>query len=348
MKTPKIAIVVLTYNGKNNLKDCFTSLKKQTYSNIALYFFDQRSEDGSYTYMRQHFPEVKSTQFPENSGFAKGNNDGMAIAFAEGASFCLLLNDDTEAEPDMVENVYNSYVQAKKTGKRVGLVQPTILLFDKRDKINSIGNAIHYLGFGYCKDFLKDRSEIDADREIASTSGAAVLVPKEYFETIGGLDEHFFMYNEDQNYAWRGMLQGYTHFVSARSIVYHKYDFHRRPLKIYHSEKNRIMILLQNYSAKTLFLLFPMLLLNEVIAVAYSPFGGYFVKKIASYWYVLTHISLIRQKRREVQQTRTVLDREIMKKFEPELTFEVMKNPLLKYIVNPIYRSYYHLLLKVI
>jgi GT2 family glycosyltransferase len=348
VKRPKIAVIVLTYNGKDNLKDCFTSLKKQTYPDLALYFFDQNSEDGSYEYMREYFPDVTSTQFPVNSGFAKGNNDGMAKAFSEGADLCLLLNDDTEAEPEMVEELYNSYVRAKKSGKRVGLIQPTILLFDQRNKINTVGNAIHYLGFGYCKDFQKDHPVLKADAEIASASGAALLIPKEYYDTIGGLDEDFFMYNEDQNLSWRGMLKGYTHFVSSRAILYHKYNFHRRPLKVYHSEKNRLMILFQNYSAKTLILILPVLLLNEMIAVLYSPFGGYFRKKMESYRYVLTHLGNIRKNRKKIQSQRSIPDKEILAKFEAELSFEVMKNPLLKYLINPVYRVYYRLLTAIV
>ena len=130
--------------------------------------------------------------------------------------------------------------------------------------------------------------------------------------------------------------------------MWHKYDFHRRPMKIYHSEKNRLMIVLENYSLKTLLLLSPALLLNELIAVLYSPFGGYFTKKISSYWYVVTHLGTICRKRKHVQSTCTVSDKTILKKFESELQFEMMKNPILTNIINPIYRLYYQLVMKII
>lgn len=347
-QTQKIAIVILTFNGRDNLETCLNSLLKQTYPNLVIYHYDQNSDDGSYEFVKENFPEVLSTKNKVNTGFAGGNNTGIHRAFKDGADFCLLLNDDTEAQPRMVEDLYRTYQNAVKKNTKVGLIQPTILLFDKRKKINSIGNAINYLGFGYCKDFMKTYSLIDEDQEIASASGAGMLISRKYYETVGVLDEDFFMYNEDQNYSWRGLMQGFTHYVSAKSILYHKYDFHRRPFKIYHSEKNRLMILLENYSLKTLLLISPILLLNELFALAYSPFGGYFTKKLSSYWYVMTHMGHIFRKRKTVQSVRTAPDREIIKKFEPDLEFDVMNNTIFKHIVNPLYRGYYRLLMRIL
>ncbi len=348
MKKPKISAVVLTHHGRDNLKECFDTLKAQTYENLSLYFFDQASTDGSFEFVKKNFPSVASTQFKENTGFAKGNNDGIKKALDEGADFCLVINDDIKADSKMVEELLSSYETAHNIHNKVGMIQPTILLYDKPKKINTIGNAIHYLGFGYCKDFLKPYKKFTKDIEAAFVSGAAILISKEYFETVGGFDEDFFMYNEDQNLSWRGLLQGYTHIVSAKSLMWHKYDFHRRAGKIYHSEKNRLMIVMENYSFKTLFFMTPILLLNELIATIYSPFGGYFTKKIASYWYVITHLPSILRKRKHVQSTRSIDDKAILLQFESELDFEMMKNPLLKKVVNPMYDLYYRFLMKIV
>jgi hypothetical protein len=339
-------VIVLTYNGKDNLKICLDSLRKQTYRNRSLYYYDQASHDGSHEYVKNNYPEVTCVRFPKNVGYAKGNNEGLKRAFNDGAEVCLVLNDDTESEPDMIEELIASFTRAQKKNRKVGLVQPTILLFDKRTQINTIGNAIHYLGFGFCKDFLKRHPLTKEDQEITSASGAAMLITKEYFESVGRYDEDFFMYNEDQNLSWRGLLKGYTHFVSARSILYHKYDFHRSPLKIYHSEKNRIMILFENYSARTLLFIFPIFFLNEIIAILYAPFGKCFTQKMSSYWYLATHIRQILSKRKKIQSNRTVPDKNVLEKFESELIFEVMKNPLLIYLINPLYHLYYNILLK--
>lgn len=341
-----VAVIVLTWNGRKHLRRCFDSLQNQTYRNYRLYFYDQASDDGSLEFVRREYPGIVTYQFPTRGGYAEGNNAALKKCFEAGADLCLLINDDTESDTHMIEELVLSYERAGKSMK-VGLVQPTVLLFDRRDSINSEGNAIHYLGFGYCKDFMKAYVARIEDMSIASASGAALLVSKEFYRDVGGFDEDFFMYNEDENYSWRGLLKGYVHMLSARSIVYHKYNFGRHAFKIYHSEKNRLMILLENYSALTLFLLFPMIAFNELIAVAYALISGYILKKLASYQYVLSHAPHILRKRQAIQSTRLVSDKLVMKRFESELLFEEMKNPLLRKIINPIFKAYYWLLLKI-
>lgn len=345
---PTVGVIVLTYNGKQNLKPCFSSLINQTYPRIRVYHFDQASTDGSHQFVRKHFPSVTATRLNENVGFAQGNNIGMKRAFADGADVCLLINDDTVAKPTMVEELIRTYLSMSELKENIGLVQPVILLHDQPQKINSIGNAIHYLGFGYCNNLGETYHHIEHDMPIASASGAAMLVSKKYHADIGGLDEDFFMYNEDQNYSWRGLLKGYDHVLSSRAILYHKYNFRRNPSKIYHSEKNRLMMLLENYSRTTLAFLFPLLISNEIAAIAYSLFSGYFVRKISSYWYVFAHVRHIARKRKTIQNTRTISDRKILTLFKPTMEFDEMRHPLVISVLNPIYNLYYRILLRIV
>lgn len=341
---PRVAVIVLTLNGMQNLDVCLSSLLRQTYSNYSIFFHDQASVDGSFDYVKKHFLSVKAFRFDKNIGYAKGNNIAMKNAFAGGADFCLLINDDTESEPDLLAELVSTYTRASRKSK-TGLIQPTILLFEERDKVNTIGNAIHYLGYGYCKDLRKPYVKRSSDRPISSASGAALLVSKKYYEDIGGFDEDFFMYNEDQNYSWKGLLRGYTHFVSTKAVLYHKYSFRRNKNKIFNSEKNRIMIVWENYAVPTLFLLFPVFFFGEVVSLGYSLASGYFVDKIRSYGYLIFHLGDVRKARKIVQKKRIVSDKEVIKQFESELVFEELKHPVLTYIVNPIFKAYYSLLM---
>ncbi len=337
----RVSVVVLSWNSIHHMEMCMKSLQNQTYQNLKICLYDQASTDGTVEYVKKHFPKVEITVFPENLAYARGNNLAMEKEFNAGADFCILLNDDTESDPDMVTSLIKTY---QNGGSSIGLVQPVVLLYEDRKIINTIGNAIHYLGFGYCKDYKKQYRPLEKDKQILSASGVALLVSKEYYSFVGSFDEDFFMYMEDENYSWRGLLKGKTHILSSQSLVYHKYSFKRNEHKIYHAEKNRIMIVLENYTLKTLVYMIPILIVNEVIAVTYSIFGGYFRRKMSSYAYILTHLKEIFKKRRIVQKTRIVNDKIILRRFESDLLFEEMKNPLLLYIVNPLYRLYYKLL----
>ncbi|MDD3662107.1 MAG: glycosyltransferase family 2 protein [Candidatus Dojkabacteria bacterium] len=348
MKNPSVSVVILSYNDSKFLPKNLGSLKKQTYDNFSVKVYDNCSDEDVASVVHKEYPDVPVKRFDSNLGFSKGNNEGMAEAFRNGADFCLLLNADTHAEPGMIEEMVSTYRRQKKAGVKVGLIQPVILLYQDPTKINTIGNAIHFLGFGYCRDYNKVYRKMKKDAPIAFVSGAGLLISKEYYRDVGGLDEDFFIYNEDQNLSWKGLMKGYTHFVSSRSVLYHHFDFHRRPFKIYHSEKNRIMMLFENYTSKTLAFMVPIIFLNEMAALIYSPFGGYLSHKLKSYWYVLTHWKEIADKRKRVQAERIVPDRDIIGLFDATFNFSVMNNFAIRHILNPLYAMYYKFLQKVV
>lgn len=346
----KVAILVLGYNSQDDLDECFSSLSAQTYKNTILYLLDNNSCDNSIGFIRQNFPKVNILDFKENLGYAGANNWGMEKAFSEGVDFCLVINADIKADKKMIENLVATYSQVVNKKDKVGLIQPVILLYDNPKKINTIGNSLNYLGFGFCKDFDKEYSQDLEDQEISSVSGACMLVSKEYYEDVGKFDEDFFMYNEDQNYSWRGLLKGYKHFLSSGAVMYHKYNFSRHGFKIYHSEKNRLMMLLENYELKTLFLLIPVLILNEFVFSGYTILQGWFFKKVKSYFYVLGHLGDILKKRKLIQKSRKKQDKEIISNFEYSVDFGAIsdsgfKTFIIKGIVNPLYALGYKILL---
>lgn len=334
----KVIVLVLGYKAIRYLDECIVSLTKQTYKNFEIWFGDNNSNDGSIGYLNKNFPKVKTFQFKENGGYAGGNNKLIKKAFENEADFCLVLNADTKSDQNLICELVNSYEESSENNK-VGLIQPLVMLYDKPEKINSAGNVIHYLGFGYCGGYMSDKIPKN-DKEIISVSGTAMLIPREYYESVGLFDEEFFMYNEDQDYSWRGLMMGYKHFLSVKSKIWHKYSFSKNENKWYHSEKNRLMMILKNYEKKTLLKLIPIIIFNEVAMLVYSLFDGWFFKKIKSYVFLFKNIEKIKNKRKNIQSTRSVKDKELMKMFESKLDFEIMNNLIIKIAINPIYRFY--------
>ncbi|MDO8611140.1 MAG: hypothetical protein Q7R95_11495, partial [bacterium] len=119
------------------------------------------------------------------------------------------------------------------------------------------------------------------------------------------------------------------------------YNFKRHSFKMYHSEKNRLMILLENYELKTLLILSPILIMNELLLIIYSIISGWFRSKMKSYNYIISHYLLIIRRRKIIQKNRITSDKEIWKQFESELNFEGM-NKTLQNLINPFYKGYYY------
>jgi GT2 family glycosyltransferase len=338
---PLVAVLVCCLNQRRFLPDCFQSLRRQDYGRFRTYLLDNASSDGSAEYVEVEYPECTVMRTGGNLGFATANNLGLRRAFADGAEFCVLLNTDTAAEPSMISELVTSYLTRLSTDASVGLVQATVLLFEQRDRVNTTGNALHYLGYGFCRDYFKLHVPLAEDRRILSASGAAMLISKRYYEAVGGFDDEFFVYNEDQNLSWRGLLQGFTHVVSARAIVYHKYAFREHSFKMYHSEKNRLMMLLENYTGRTLALLAPMLLLNEAMIVLHAAGNGWLWAKLRSYGYLLSAGRLILKRRQAVARTRTVKDGEIFREMDAALDFHGYQGWLIRRVVSPLMAGYH-------
>jgi len=334
----KVFVLILGYNDLKNLDECLSSLLNQDYKNYEIWFADNNSKDGSVEFINKKFSKIKTFQFKENSGYAGGNNRLIKKAFKFGADFCLVLNADTKVDKNLISTLVDSYKENSKKNK-VGLTQPVVMLYGQPNKINTIGNVIHYLGFGYCGNYLTKKIP-NKDKEITSVSGTAMLISSDYYKNVGLFDKDFFMYNEDQNYSWRGLMLGYKHFLSVKGKIRHKYSFSKNKNKMYHSEKNRLMIIFENYEKNTLLKLLPIIILNELLMIIYSIFTGWFLLKMKSYAFLYKNRENIKKSRQKIQSTRIFGDKKIIQNFESKLDFSVMNNPLIKFIINPIYILY--------
>ena len=90
MSRKKVSVIVITYNGKHHLKECFESLEKQTYKNFDAYLLDNASTDGSSDYVREIFPWVKIIRFDKNYGFAEGYNRAIKMVDTEYVALSLI------------------------------------------------------------------------------------------------------------------------------------------------------------------------------------------------------------------------------------------------------------------
>lgn len=71
---PKVSIIILNWNGKEDTIECLESLKNITYPNYEILLVDNGSTDGSVKFFKERYPEIEIIENGENLGFAEGNN----------------------------------------------------------------------------------------------------------------------------------------------------------------------------------------------------------------------------------------------------------------------------------
>lgn len=333
-------VITVSFNSENNLEEYFFSMLNQNYNNYEILIIDNNSNAMTKEKLNifGDHEKVNIIYQKENTGFARANNIGMNIAFEKmGFDYCVLINDDITADSGLLSFMVATHQQ----GENTGIVQPLIMLYDQKDRLNTDGNALHYLGYGFCKNYSHKPVDYQIHQPILSPSGACILLSKDFFRNTGGFNEDFFMYNEDQDLAWRGLLIGYNHYLSSKAVIYHKYSFSKGNYKLYHSEKNRLRMVFQNYERRTLLFLLPILFINELLMLAYSMFHGWLHLKIKGYWILLKDVKKIIKQRTVIQKTRVISDAEIFKNLSPSLTFSAVKSPIIDRLINPLYAWYF-------
>lgn len=351
---PKVAVQIITYaNGDAERADAralLASLQAVDYPKDAwcIVVIDNPSPHGT---MREYIrtawiaeagktlPQVFLVENDRNTGFAGGHSDGLPASFAWGAEYVYLLNQDARVEPTFLRNV----VQVAETQSNAALVQSSLVLAQDPALLNSRGNALQYLGFGFC---LGYKERIDAPHDntpVFYASGAAVLIRRSAIETIGFFEPSYFMYHEDVDLSWRARLAGYEIAYAKDSVVAHRYEFSRSVKKFYWMERNRHLTNLTHEEVRTILVFLPMMLVMEFGTFLFALRSGWWREKLRawSHFFRPSTWTYIRAQRKEIRNIRTVTDREILAHMCGAITNQDIQNPLLTYVVNPMLRAYF-------
>lgn len=352
---PRVLLIILSFNGLKYFDDLFASLDCVVYSKSdwEIFIIDNASSDGSAQYLREkvvsksgvELPKVTLYESKRNTGFV-GNNIGMRYALDNNFDYALLLNQDAIVDLDFIGKL----VEAMGEDKKIGAAQSLIKLWPETKLINTLGNKIHFLGFGYGFGYRwteeKALLEIRSRTEVAYPSGASLLLCVQALRDIGLLDEEFFLYHEDLDLGWRMHLRNWKVTVAPESIIYHKYEFSRSIKKYYFMERNRFIFLLKNFKIGTLFLIAPAFLIMELGTFLFSIKSGFWREKLKAYVYFLnpTKWLYILRARCQIQKTRKVSDRVMSHWLAGKIEFQDIDNPILNYLANPILNLYWRVI----
>jgi N-acetylglucosaminyl-diphospho-decaprenol L-rhamnosyltransferase len=228
-----LGIVILNWNTRDLLRRCLETVYASTGDfTFKVVVVDNASTDGSADMVSGEFPQAALIKSATNGGYSYGNNLGLRHLGFHGRGstakdaprYALLLNPDTEVPPDAL-----AHMIAWMDGRRdVGVAGVKLVLPDgKLDKAcrrafpTPSVSLYHFSGLGklfpssprfarYNMTYLSP----DIETEVDSVVGAYMQVRREALDAVGLLDEAFFMYGEDIDWAFRIKSAGWK-------IVYH-------------------------------------------------------------------------------------------------------------------------------
>lgn len=338
----KVAVLLVNYKdyAKRYLAPCYKSLLSQDYPRdlFEIFITDNSSTEESRASIRQIAPEARILSNTENLGWAGGNNTAIREALEIDFDYIVLLNMDTVTEKDWLIRL----VEKADQRKDLHILQSKILLHGTR-KINSLGNRIQFLGYGYCNGYGQEEP-LPSRLPVDFASGAAMLVKREVFEKIGLFREEYFMYGDDLEFCWRARLAGYEVGLAEDSVCHHKYDFRKVVNSIGYLERNRLLTVLTLEKWQTLLMTLPALVLFQIGVLVYFTLRGKATEmaKTALYFLKPKTWKRIRKIRTEIGQLRVRKDSEVVRAFAGRIVFSEIRSVSFYLFVNPLLWAYWN------
>jgi len=224
-----LSVVIVGDNHRSYLGPCFEALAEAIKEIKAeVWFVDNASSDGSREFVAAHYPWIRLIASQQKQGFAANNNLGMRQARGR---YILLLNPDTEVQPAALTTLV-LFMDARPAvgacGAQLlfpdGTIQPSCRRFPglasflvrrtplRRFLWGSSVNARHLMA--------------DLDHNVAQRVdwllGACLMVRREVIDTVGLMDEWYFLYVEDIDWCYRMWQRGWqVWYVPSAKIIHH-------------------------------------------------------------------------------------------------------------------------------
>lgn len=260
---PTLAIVIVSYNTRDMLRDCLQSIQPGAAQfPLDIWVVDNASRDGSTAMVRDEFPHVHVIDSPRNGGYAYANNLALRMIVADewqeleeahsapssishppAPDYVLLLNPDTVVPAGALD----ALVKFMDAHPEVGACGPKLLLADGSLDLACrrsfpAPSAFVYRALGLSKLFPHSKRfgsynmtylSPDVQTEVDAVVGACMLVRTSVVREVGLLDEAYFMYGEDLDWAYRIKQYGWKIMYVPSATVHHykRASSRQRPFK---------------------------------------------------------------------------------------------------------------------
>ncbi len=305
MSNVKTSVIIPNWNGKNLLAECLVSLDEQVFTNFEIIVVDNGSIDGSIEYIEQNFPNVKLVKLNKNFGFAKAINGGVKKALGE---YVVLLNNDTKVDKLWLKEL----VKMADDHPEVASVGSKILNFFNPKIIDGVGILINEVGQAKSLGWQEeDLGQYEKVQYVFGVTGGAGLFKKDIFIKVGMFDEHYFMYSEEVDWAFRAQFLGYKSIYCPKAIVFHKHKSTAKKLPQhleYWQFKNMTQTIIKDFPTQLLLKKWRWLkiLLVHFNTILYQIKNGFFWPPVLTEIWLIFNLPRLLKARFEIQSTKKV------------------------------------------
>jgi GT2 family glycosyltransferase len=214
----RIVAIVVTWNSREHIHRCLDSIGASTVPVITIVIDNDSVDHTSNAVEERGEPRVLVIRTGENLGYAGANNLGLSLAQASGADFAVIINPDATLDTECIERL----VGVLRSDERIGMVSPAIcyassdVLWYGGSDINPSNGSAYHLHEGEPRDILPSEP-YDTGR----ASGCVLAVAPERIESVGLLDERYFLYYEEADWSLRIRNYGLRIVVVPHAVAWH-------------------------------------------------------------------------------------------------------------------------------
>lgn len=305
----RTAVIILNWNGCELMRRYLPEVLANSTSSdpthtVDVIVADNASTDGSIDMLKAEFPQVSLILLDKNYGFAEGYNRALRQVDHD---YVVLLNSDVAPAAGWLEPL----IALMERESDVAACGPK-LRDDKRHEAfeyaGAAGGYVDWLGYPMCRGRVmdtveEDQGQYDSEANVLWQSGAALMVRRELYNDMGGLDADFFAHMEEIDLCWRMRNAGWRIVTCPSSTVYHLGGATlsaTNPRKTYLNFRNNLTMLIKNYNGSRWVWVFALrLLLDGLAGVRYliglEPRFCWAI--VRAHWYLWTHWHTIMGKR---------------------------------------------------
>jgi GT2 family glycosyltransferase len=216
----RIGVVTVLFNSSTVLAGFLRSLACQEYSGFHVWAVDNASSDDSVARVRAQGDGFTVIANEKNLGVAAGNNQGIQAALDAGCDFVLLLNNDVEFGPELFRMLVEGIDE-----NRCDMTAPMMYYFDRPRVIWAAGGKFQP-PFGYrcyhMQDGIEDVGQFREPARVEHAPTCCVLFKRTVFDTVGFMDERYFVYHDDTDFMLRCWKAGQRLFLLPDAKLRHK------------------------------------------------------------------------------------------------------------------------------
>ncbi|MEI8348983.1 MAG: glycosyltransferase family 2 protein [Candidatus Omnitrophota bacterium] len=249
---PKVAVIILNYNGKDDTLECLESVDKIDYPHLEVVVADNGSADGSLEAIRHKFPQTKNIAHNVNLGYAEGNNRAILDAVSRGAEYILLLNNDVVVDAGIVGYLMHAIEKLPQAA----FLSPKIYYFAEPNRIWFAGGywssrCANIISSGYQQ--IDDCVSWEETKETEFVFGCAMFFKADIIKHINLMSSEYFLVWEESDWCMRARKLGYKCYIVPAAKAWHKIEASFRKasdglLRYYFWNRNRLLWMERNIS----------------------------------------------------------------------------------------------------